>query len=66
MLTLLRAPAPPALDWNGIGEAILNFGALRTGLGRRSAAEELPESLRADVGLPPRRGELLHPRDLRR
>ena len=64
MLTILRAPAPPALDWTSIGEAILGLASLRIGLKRPSAAEELPDSLRHDVGLPSLHRELLHPRDL--
>lgn len=64
MLTILRAPAPAALDWSGIGEAILSLASSRLGLKRPSAAEALPDSLRQDVGLPPLHRELLHPRDL--
>ena len=61
MLTASRTSSSPAfaLDW--LGEVLLNWGFLRTGLQRRSA-EELSDHLRRDLGLLPRSE---HPRDLR-
>ncbi|WP_162917098.1 hypothetical protein [Dongia deserti] len=63
MLTTSRFSSAPifAMDW--LGEALLNWGFLRTGL-RRSAIEELPDHLRQDVGLPPVDGPS-DPRDWR-
>jgi hypothetical protein len=55
-------------DW--LGEALLNLGFLRMGLQRgapqrRRSADELPDHLRRDVGLPPRQGASPDPRDWR-
>jgi hypothetical protein len=55
-------------DW--LGEALLNWGFLRMGLQRGGlqrgrSADELPDHLRRDVGLPPRQKALSDPRDWR-
>jgi len=54
MLRIMRSSVGPALDWDSIGQAMLNLGFLRMGLGRPGSAEELPAHLRQDLGLLPR------------
>jgi hypothetical protein len=62
MLSTLRfSSAGP--DW--LGEVLLNLGFLRAGVRRRGSADELPDHLRRDVGLPPREKATTDPRDLR-
>lgn len=64
MLTNSRFSAAPAfVDW--LGEALLNWGYLRTGLKRRPSVERLPDHLRRDVGLLPRAERRSDPRDWR-
>ncbi len=53
-----------AMDW--LGEALLGWAFLRTGLTRRPSVERLPDHLRRDVGLPPRAEGPTDPRDWRR
>lgn len=52
-----------AMDW--LGEALLNWASLRTGV-RRPSVEALPDHLRRDVGLPPHVDGPFDPRDWRR
>lgn len=65
MLTNSRLSATPTfvIDW--LGEALLNWGYLRTGLKRRPSVEKLPDHLRRDVGLLPRANGRANPRDWR-
>lgn len=62
MSRIFHAPAPPALNWSAIGEAILGLCSLRIGLRRNPSVEVVPDALRRDVGLPPREHDLLDPR----
>ena len=50
------------MDW--LGEALLSWAFLRTGV-RRPSVEALPDHLRRDVGLPPRADGPSDPRDWR-
>lgn len=65
MLTTSRFSSAPAFAMDWLGEALLNWGYLRTGLKRRPPIEELPEHLRRDVGLLPRADGPTDPRDWR-
>ena len=65
MLTSSHSSSRPffAMDW--LGEALLSWAFLRTGV-RRPSAEALPDHLRRDVGLLPRADGPSDPRDWRR
>jgi hypothetical protein len=53
MLSISRFSTSAGLGMDALGEALLNWGFLRTGL-RRSRTQELSEHLRRDLGLLPR------------
>ena len=65
MLTTSRSSSAPtfAMDW--LGEALLNWGFLRTGLKRGRSVAELSDHLRRDLGLSPHSEDRAHPRDWR-
>ena len=48
-------------DW--LGDALLTLSFLRLGIARTPSAEDLPDHLRRDVGLPPRDRGPRDPRD---
>ena len=64
MLSISRFAASNGLGMDSLGEALLNWGFLRTGL-RRARAEELSDHMRRDLGLLPRSERLSDLRDLR-
>ena len=53
MLSISRFSTSTGLGMDSLGEALLNWGFLRTGM-RRARTEELSEHLRRDLGLLPR------------
>jgi hypothetical protein len=53
MLNISRISTSNGLGMDALGEALLNWGFLRTGL-RRARTEELSDHLRRDLGLLPR------------
>jgi hypothetical protein len=53
MLSISRFAASNGLGMDSLGEALLNWGFLRTGV-RHARTEELSEHLRRDLGLLPR------------
>ncbi|HJR23195.1 MAG TPA: hypothetical protein VJ822_16295 [Dongiaceae bacterium] len=61
MLSSSRFSTQAGLGMDSLGEALLSWGFLRTGL-RRARTEELSDHLRRDLGLLPRSGR---PSDLR-
>jgi hypothetical protein len=65
MLTTSRSSSRPAFAMDWLGEALLSWGFLRTGLTRTLPIEELPDDLRRDVGLLPRPEGRIDPRDWR-
>ena len=65
MLSILRLSSSSRLGPDWLGEALLNLAFLRMGLPRGRSADELPDHLRRDVGLPPRQKALPDPRDWR-
>jgi hypothetical protein len=65
MLSFSRFSSSAGLGSDWLGEALLNWGFLRTGLRRAGTIEELPDHLRQDVGLLPREKASPDLRDLR-
>lgn len=65
MLSISRFSASTGLGMDKLGEALLNWGFLRTGL-RRGRTEDLPDHLRRDLDLLPRSERPSDLRDLRR
>jgi hypothetical protein len=63
MLSIPRFSSSPGSTKDSLGEALLNWGFLRTGLNRARSVEKLPDQLRSDVGLPPREKASSNPRD---
>ncbi|HJT12442.1 MAG TPA: hypothetical protein VJ790_07475 [Dongiaceae bacterium] len=53
MLSISRFSTSTGLGMDALGEALLNFGFLRTGV-RRAGTRELSDHLRRDLGLLPR------------
>ena len=53
MLSILRFSTSTGLGMDALGEALLSWGVLRTGL-RRARTEALSDHLRRDLGLLPR------------
>jgi len=53
MLSISRFSTSNGLGMDSLGEALLNWGFLRTGM-RRARTEELSDHLRRDLGLLPR------------
>lgn len=53
MLSISRISTSTGLGMNALGEALLNWGFLRTGL-RRTGTKDLSDHLRRDLGLLPR------------
>jgi len=64
MLSISRFSTSNGLGMDSLGEALLNWGFLRTGM-RRARTEELSDHLRRDLGLLPRSERLSDLRDLR-
>ena len=64
MLSISRYTASNRLAMESIGDVLLNWGFLRTGL-RRVQTQELSEHLRRDLGLLPRSERPADLRDLR-
>ena len=64
MLSISRFAASNGLGMDALGEALLNWGFLRTGV-RRTRTEELSDHLRRDLGLLPRSERPSDLRDLR-
>ena len=64
MLSISRFSTSNGLGRDSLGEALLNWGFLRTGM-RRARTEELSDHLRRDLGLLPRSERPSDLRDLR-
>ena len=64
MLSISRFSTSNGLGMDALGEALLNWGFLRTGL-RRARTEELSDHLRRDLGLLPRSERKPDLRDVR-
>ena len=64
MLSISRFSTSNGLGMDSLGEALLNWGFLRTGM-RRARTEELSDHLRRDLGLLPRSKRPSDLRDLR-
>ena len=64
MLSIPRFSTSTGLGMDSLGEALLSWGFLRTGL-RRGRTEDLPDHLRRDLGLLPRSERPSDLRDLR-
>ena len=64
MLSISRFSTSNGLGMDSLGEALLSWGFLRTGV-RRARTEELSDHLRRDLGLLPRCERPSDLRDLR-
>ena len=64
MLSISRFSISNGLGTDALGEALLNWGFLRSGL-RRARPEDLSDHLRRDLGLLPRSERLSDLRDRR-
>lgn len=64
MLSISRFSASNGLGMDRLGEALLNWGFLRTGLSR-GRTEDLSDHLRRDLGLLPRSERAADPREER-
>ena len=64
MLSISRFSTSKGLGMDALGEALLNWGFLRTGV-RRTRTEDLSDHLRRDLGLLPRSERPSDLRDLR-
>ncbi len=64
MLSISRFSTQAGLGMDSLGEALLSWGFLRTGL-RRAGTKDLSDHLRRDLGLLPRSERPSDLRDLR-